>query len=159
MSAGINIDTFNNSFLTQNTHKKQFNGLRFVLPENFTCISAGNTMNCKSFSRAISFKKIRLMSPKALPLMRNELKRELKARFRLLNNYEETQINVAGMELVAQKGKVFKLDNINLPVLLRLFDVVIKDYVIRVEIAYSERDRLAAKVMDEIVLSMTKDNK
>lgn len=126
-----------NVFSNHKTHLKTiyFAGLRFKIdPTKTSCKNNQESMTCILFTKdnlgsvnemaQMVFEKKAITSEASLGLIRLNRKHQW-LKFPMKNQYLLDQIKIDGSERPLQRVIVFQYDNINWPVLLRAFDVVV----------------------------------
>ena len=111
----------------------KFSGLEFSFRESLgTCKQEQEKVIC-ALSPAFGphgemvFERVVIKSASSLPLIRLKRKGLWGARYKIMSGYKEVPYNTGLGNLLGQSAKVYHLDNIQWPVLLRAFDVVMND--------------------------------
>lgn len=111
----------------------KFSGLEFSFADSFgACVEQREKVIC-TLSPAFGpqaemvFEKVMIKGLSSLGLLRLKRKRLWQRSHKTLIEYKEVPYNTGLGNLLGQSAKVYHLDNIQRPVLLRAFDVVIND--------------------------------
>lgn len=112
---------------------RKFNELEFALSEEVsaTCVLSVRHMLCRLAAQGeqceIALEKRAISGSSSLPLLRLMRKKEWQNQYRRPNEYKESLTETGLGKLLGQSAIVYRFDNIQWPVLLRAFDVVIDD--------------------------------
>jgi hypothetical protein len=126
-------DRLMSSFFAEKSAKTPLNyyGLNFTIDDATTTCQTGadGKLACKTSAGAeIFFEKIAgVKSQAALRLLQNNRKNSWQKRYPSVNQYVLDSITILGQALTLQRAIYFRFDNINWPVLLRSFDVVMNE--------------------------------
>lgn len=108
-------------------------GLQFKIDEATTTCQTGfdGRLTCKTDRGCeFSLEKLSTGSSKSLGLVRLNRKNAWLKKYPGLNLYEENAIKIMGKALILQEARYFRFDNINWPVLLRSYDVVMDELTV-----------------------------
>ena len=110
----------------------KFNRLEFFLPDSLgSCEQDKKRMLCTikgtSEPLELTFELVAINGTSSLPLVRLLRKNTWNKSYGTVNHYEESLVDTGLGKLFLQSGIIYRLDNIQWPVLLRAFDVVIDD--------------------------------
>lgn len=143
--------------------KKELNfaGLAFSMPESLgSCAPKDKKLVCALKAAngpcELIFEEANLNGAQSLPLLRLLRKQAWQAIYGRVSSYTEALYETGLGKLVQQRGVIYRLDNIQWPVLLRAFDVVISHKTcISISTKCSRYDwPLLEKEIDQILSSL-----
>ncbi len=129
-SRSASLDAMLGAFMAEKANASTtmiFNGLSFLIDERHTICqetAAGKLVCQVNQGTEIIFEKISVTSPAALNLLRRNRKEHWNTLYAPLNQYVEETVKIMGKAIPLQSAIYFRFDNINWPVLIRSYDVV-----------------------------------